>query len=101
MARNSNWKKNWKPSVKYTEPPWDIAEKHDEMIDLLQERPWHLVELQEKIGVTPTEAEKKASGKYGHVMGVTYLIQMARRNGWPVKVINYHGKSVVGIPREK
>ena len=96
---NKDWKKTWKPQVKFADPPWDIEEKHDRMIEVLLTGRFPLLELQEFIGVVPTKEEKQASGKYGHVMGITYLIQLARRNGWPVRVQHIDGLSWAYLPQ--
>jgi hypothetical protein len=92
-------KKNWKPKITFADPPWDIEQKHDEMVAKLLKGRWPLIPLQTALGVTPTDEEKKASGKYGHVMGITYLIRMARNNGWPIRVAVIDGQTWVYLPQ--
>ena len=93
-------KSKWKPQVSYAKPPWDIEEKHDLMVDLLLTGRWPLIELQDELGVAPTHQEKEEAGKYGHVMGVTYLIQRARSNGWPVRVVDIDHETWVFLPQD-
>lgn len=69
------------------------------MLDILLTGRYPLVELQDDLGVKPTKAEKKASGKYGHVRGITYLIQNARLLGWPVHVIDINHVTWVFLPQ--
>lgn len=91
------FQKNFAPE--YASPPWNVREKHDEMIDVLLTGRFPLIELQDYLGVKPTEDEKKRSGRYGYVMGITYLIQMARLNGWPIEVHNIDHVTWVWLPQ--
>lgn len=76
-----------------------MAEKHDEMIAVLLTGRFPLLELQDFLDIKPTKAEKKEAGKYGHIKGITYLIQIARLNGWPVQVTDIDGVSWVWLPQ--
>ena len=99
MAQRKRRRKGpWKPVPTYADTEWDVVEKHDQMLDVLATGRFPLIELQDYLGVRPTKEEKKASGKYGHVKGITYLIQMARSNGWPIHVININHVSWVFLP---
>ena len=93
-------KGNWKPKVTYADPPWDEGDKTDEMIGVLLTGRFPLHELQDYLDVRPTASEKEEAGKYGHVKGITYLIQSARLSGWPVKVLDIDHVTWVYLPQE-
>ena len=100
MARSSRRRKGqWKPQIKYADTEWDAVEKHDHLIDVLLTGRFPLRELQDYLGVRPEDWEKELAGKYGHVKGITYLIQMARANGWPIYVMHIDGESWVFLPQ--
>lgn len=100
MADKRRRKKGpWKPTVQYADTPWDVGEKSDEMIDVLLTGRFPLIELQDYLDVRPTDEEKEVAGKYGHVKGITYLIQYARMLGWPVHVIDINHVSWVFLPQ--
>lgn len=97
MPSKKKWK--WKPKVTFADPPWDEGEKTNELIEVLLTGRFPLVELQDYLSVAPTASEKDSAGKYGHVKGVTWLIQSARLQGWPVMVTPIKGETWVWLPQ--
>jgi hypothetical protein len=72
----------------------------DQMIRVLVTGRFPLLELQDYLEVRPTQHEKDEAGKYGHVRGITYLIQNARRLGWPVNITDIDHVTWVYLPQD-
>lgn len=84
----------------FADAPWGTHEKHGELIDVLLTGRFPLIELQDYLSVTPTDEEKQKAGKYGHVRGISWLIQNARLQGWPVHVTDIDGETWVFLPQQ-
>ena len=91
-------KRRWTPKVVYHEPSWNVSQKHDEMIDVLLTGRFPVLELQDYLDIKPTEEYKSSVGKYGHVIGIAYLLTLSRVNGWDTRVMTIDGESWAFLP---